>query len=486
MKAPYQQHASGIKLTKKGNNHDSPLKPEMSGILHENTSILSLQRINCLFHKEQNITNFCKSPECLMPLCPECVKIHTEEHTQKGSYGMYETIEEVWGSIMGEIDRLQDSYSKTKSRLQGLQHSNENAKAILLGRLGESKRRMTKIIDDFYRGLEYEINEEHSIYSKEDLVGMDFTQNKIVERLQEVEKFRKKLRGHKFLKYIIIFISSGVVPEHMNYNQEIENYISQMDSKLAFLRDDLQPNFLFNFLSQYISLENKIENRQKPMEAFRQHPQPPAQYFKEKMPIMPPQGFSYYPPEMTMPPMMDPRSPPMIDPRATQMIDPRSPMIDPRSSPMIDPQSPHSFNPMMMRDPNKMTGPLNPMVKFESPAFNYDTSIPQHYNQLPPNYENPQFLKNPTPQKNLIPSPQKPRIFGPPPQNPAVSLSEFNSPYPMSVHNSATKNSGTKETYGVRSPFKTIGNMEGLGKYNQPEPLQDPYYGRTGNQWERQ
>jgi hypothetical protein len=55
------------------------------------------------------------------------------------------------------------------------------------------------------------------------------------------------------------------------------------------------------------------------------------------------------------------------------------------------------------------------------------------------------------------------------------------------LNNSATKHSGTKEQFNVRSPYKTMGNMEGLNKYNQPEPLQEIYYGRTmPNQWERQ
>jgi hypothetical protein len=34
-------------------------------------------RISCAFHPEEKITNFCKNFECLLPLCPRCVKIHT-------------------------------------------------------------------------------------------------------------------------------------------------------------------------------------------------------------------------------------------------------------------------------------------------------------------------------------------------------------------------------------------------------------------------
>jgi|JI6StandDraft_1071083.scaffolds.fasta_scaffold05095_9 hypothetical protein len=43
-------------------------------------------RINCAFHPEEKITNFCKNFECLLPMCPRCVKIHTEEHMKNGSH----------------------------------------------------------------------------------------------------------------------------------------------------------------------------------------------------------------------------------------------------------------------------------------------------------------------------------------------------------------------------------------------------------------
>ena len=34
--------------------------------------------INCAYHPKERITNFCKDPDCLLPLCPKCIKIHTE------------------------------------------------------------------------------------------------------------------------------------------------------------------------------------------------------------------------------------------------------------------------------------------------------------------------------------------------------------------------------------------------------------------------
>ncbi len=44
---------------------------------------------NCAFHPKEQIFNFCKKPECLLPLCPSCIKIHTEEHRSEQTYGQF-------------------------------------------------------------------------------------------------------------------------------------------------------------------------------------------------------------------------------------------------------------------------------------------------------------------------------------------------------------------------------------------------------------
>ena len=40
----------------------------------------------CAFHPSEKITNFCTNKECLLPLCPKCVKIHTDEHIKMGTH----------------------------------------------------------------------------------------------------------------------------------------------------------------------------------------------------------------------------------------------------------------------------------------------------------------------------------------------------------------------------------------------------------------
>ena len=40
-------------------------------------SMPNFPKINCAFHPNEVITNFCTCECCLLPLCPACIKIHT-------------------------------------------------------------------------------------------------------------------------------------------------------------------------------------------------------------------------------------------------------------------------------------------------------------------------------------------------------------------------------------------------------------------------
>ena len=44
----------------------------------------------CAFHPKEYIVNFCKNAECLLPLCPTCIKVHTDEHRSEQTYGQFE------------------------------------------------------------------------------------------------------------------------------------------------------------------------------------------------------------------------------------------------------------------------------------------------------------------------------------------------------------------------------------------------------------
>ena len=56
-------------------------------------------KVNCIYHRDQQITNFCKDrislanlENCLMPLCPSCIAEHTSYHEKDQSRPQYTSI----------------------------------------------------------------------------------------------------------------------------------------------------------------------------------------------------------------------------------------------------------------------------------------------------------------------------------------------------------------------------------------------------------
>lgn len=37
----------------------------------------------CYFHKDNPITNFCTLAQCTLPMCPDCLPIHSQEHQHR-------------------------------------------------------------------------------------------------------------------------------------------------------------------------------------------------------------------------------------------------------------------------------------------------------------------------------------------------------------------------------------------------------------------
>jgi hypothetical protein len=70
-------------------------------------SCIALPKIPCAFHPGEPITNFCTCDCCLLPLCPSCVKIHTNEHiTLKQVNPQYEPITDLLEEVYSEVQEL--------------------------------------------------------------------------------------------------------------------------------------------------------------------------------------------------------------------------------------------------------------------------------------------------------------------------------------------------------------------------------------------
>ena len=60
---------------------------------------------SCAFHPQLTLTNFCRNPECMLPMCPKCVKIHSAEHKKYQTYGNFDNIRDLFEEISSEVKR---------------------------------------------------------------------------------------------------------------------------------------------------------------------------------------------------------------------------------------------------------------------------------------------------------------------------------------------------------------------------------------------
>jgi len=57
----------------------------------------------CYFHPYAELTNMCLNKECAMPLCPECIKAHTNQHIQQKEEIHYETLTEAMRLVKSSL-----------------------------------------------------------------------------------------------------------------------------------------------------------------------------------------------------------------------------------------------------------------------------------------------------------------------------------------------------------------------------------------------
>ena len=75
--------------------------------------------LKCHYHNEQFIQNFCSCVTCLLPLCPKCIKAHTDDHCDRNTCSNIETFQETVERAQKEI---QEDISRLSRHLHQLVH----------------------------------------------------------------------------------------------------------------------------------------------------------------------------------------------------------------------------------------------------------------------------------------------------------------------------------------------------------------------------
>lgn len=75
----------------------------------------------CAFHSDELITNFCRAQQCLLPMCPKCIRLHSEEHLSAGTQPAFETISAVVKEVEAQYLHVEKLFDRAGEELLDVQ-----------------------------------------------------------------------------------------------------------------------------------------------------------------------------------------------------------------------------------------------------------------------------------------------------------------------------------------------------------------------------
>ena len=83
---------------------------------------LGTDQLRCHYHPNKMITNFCEEQQCLLPMCPNCVAIHSDFHKSNKSQGQFRTLDLIVGQLIMQIE---DQFKSVKEGQMIIKSFNE-------------------------------------------------------------------------------------------------------------------------------------------------------------------------------------------------------------------------------------------------------------------------------------------------------------------------------------------------------------------------
>jgi len=182
-----------------------------------------MKRIECRNHPKHAITNFCKNPQCYLPLCPECVVLHTSFHRERNWHGEFDTIEntlEFCDSKLEDFEKrylilestLFESINEIKRSEAFFQEKLENAKKGLISAVEKSIESLKRDVSIIYKGILEGMTHDFELMSKE-----------LKEKKLEMANMRKNLDIYPS-KTIIELYSTIFVIDHHNFQSQVSDF----------------------------------------------------------------------------------------------------------------------------------------------------------------------------------------------------------------------------------------------------------------------
>ncbi|KAM3131222.1 hypothetical protein pb186bvf_016680 [Paramecium bursaria] len=200
-------------------------------------------KILCSQHPEELITNFCCNPECLRPLCPDCIEQHNRSHQQSNTFPDTDSIKNVKNQCI-----LKTTYGRREIQqiLEQLQEDEQIAQSTQLiatfNHLEEQFLNKPQIYLELQKNIRNLINQlefmnvglegSNPINSIKKVCSLDLKKN--------IEKFKKQIRQLQQTEYPTFTQDDKQIPlfekllqNYAYFNRLEESRIIQESSFLA-------------------------------------------------------------------------------------------------------------------------------------------------------------------------------------------------------------------------------------------------------------
>ncbi|CAK90754.1 unnamed protein product (macronuclear) [Paramecium tetraurelia] len=221
-------------------------------------TVQNMPKINCFNHQGQTFTNFCKCRECLLPLCPECVKEHVYEHSEYRSYPKLECLENILTDVHKEVcqqaNQLVYAYLDIqKSISQALSYTQETVQ-----KLKEAKNRILNIVEQYFHALEIELeNKQRKNFDNFDRDGKSFTQVLNARFISHIN-FLDKLKQPDCMYSLLPYLLSTTKEDNLQYIETAQSFSSRFkeaQSQINF--DSIESSNLSQQIAQIVNVVHK-------------------------------------------------------------------------------------------------------------------------------------------------------------------------------------------------------------------------------------
>ncbi|KAM3132398.1 hypothetical protein pb186bvf_015498 [Paramecium bursaria] len=236
----------------------------------------NMPKVNCLYHMDQYITMFCRNPSCNLPLCPQCIKLHSQEHQSYGTYGEFDTLENCLTETYQKVSTYCNSFADEINNIQ----KSFQAETLQqqLDKVKQARAQCHQMIDSFFNTLENELSQELD-QNRQFMIQQTTNFSKYLQqRWKTLMGFLEKLNTDKCIKNLVKFYQTDFERENQEYFHETNQFNKQLIRCTPEIIIDQSQLYQINVdLARYVSL--------------KQVPQAKSNYIHQKQTVYPAQNL---------------------------------------------------------------------------------------------------------------------------------------------------------------------------------------------------